>query len=250
MSGDSKRVTEEQTPRVTEDSDKSPTAIDRLRMHLHDPETFDLDASDLESVVAEFEDLEASLSFRVDAPVESVKIDAEALGLNTAISEEAKSALAAIDAAQRPAQRVYAPVSQKEAGKYCTCANSVTSDPCIVCGKPKFITREWFERRAAAEGDLEIGAGSPSPAPAVEPVGIKALLAEIERLQFALRQAPSVSHFHILAEAMAEVKATSDGKSDQAIADIVSGCIEEIAALHPTPTPVSAPAGEPAGGGK
>ena len=34
----------------------------------------------------------------------------------------------------------------------------------------------------------------------------------------------------ILVEAMAEVKATSDGNSDQPIADIVSGCLAEIAA--------------------
>lgn len=27
------------------------------------------------------------------------------------------------------------------------------------------ITKEWFERRAALEGDLEIGAGRPSPSP-------------------------------------------------------------------------------------
>lgn len=40
-------------------------------------------------------------------------------------------------------------------------------------------------------------------------------------------------HFDILVEAMAEVKATSDGLSDQPIADIVQGCIDEIAALEP-----------------
>ena len=45
-------------------------------------------------------------------------------------------------------------------------------------------------------------------------------------------------HFDILAEAMAEVKATSDGLSDQPIADIVQGCLDEIAALpdHPAPS--------------
>ncbi|MDR6163536.1 hypothetical protein [Pseudomonas fluorescens] len=35
----------------------------------------------------------------------------------------------------------------------------------------------------------------------------------------------------VLAEAMAEVKATSDGESTQPIADIVAGCLAEIAAL-------------------
>jgi hypothetical protein len=41
-------------------------------------------------------------------------------------------------------------------------------------------------------------------------------------------------HFNILAEAMAEVKATSDGLSDQSIADIVDGCLAEIEALDGT----------------
>lgn len=35
----------------------------------------------------------------------------------------------------------------------------------------------------------------------------------------------------VLAEAMAEMKATSDGESAQPIADIVSGCVAEIAAM-------------------
>jgi hypothetical protein len=41
-------------------------------------------------------------------------------------------------------------------------------------------------------------------------------------------------HFDILAEAMAEVKATSDGLSVQSIADIVEGCINEIDMLYDT----------------
>lgn len=35
----------------------------------------------------------------------------------------------------------------------------------------------------------------------------------------------------VLAEALAEVKATSDGESTQPIADIVAGCIAEIGAM-------------------
>jgi hypothetical protein len=42
-------------------------------------------------------------------------------------------------------------------------------------------------------------------------------------------------HFNILAEALAEVKATIDGKSDQLISDIVMGCLAEIDALPATP---------------
>lgn len=47
-------------------------------------------------------------------------------------------------------------------------------------------------------------------------------------------------HFYILVEAMAEIKATSDGLSDQSISDIVQGCIDEIGALtHPAPSDVA-----------
>lgn len=42
---------------------------------------------------------------------------------------------------------------------------------------------------------------------------------------------------NILVEAMAEVKATSDGESDQPIADIVSGCLAEIAAISSPENP-------------
>lgn len=55
--------------------------------------------------------------------------------------------------------------------------------------------------------------------------------AELSRLRSALENAPDRRHFEILAEAMAEVKATSDGLSYQPIADIVAGCLEEIDAL-------------------
>ncbi|RUV69679.1 MAG: hypothetical protein EOR26_05245 [Mesorhizobium sp.] len=56
--------------------------------------------------------------------------------------------------------------------KFCTCANTITSDPCIVCGKPKLVTKEWMQKRASLEGDSEIGAGmtteaTPAP-PAME----------------------------------------------------------------------------------
>lgn len=42
---------------------------------------------------------------------------------------------------------------------------------------------------------------------------------------------------NILAEAIAEVKATSDGESDQPIADIVSWCLAEIAAISSPENP-------------
>lgn len=57
--------------------------------------------------------------------------------------------------------------------------------------------------------------------------------ARVAELEAALDRAPDGRHFDILAEALAEVKATSDGQSDQSIADIVAGCLDEIAALPP-----------------
>jgi hypothetical protein len=39
-------------------------------------------------------------------------------------------------------------------------------------------------------------------------------------------------HLMIMAEALSEIKATSDGHSDQPIADIISGCLGEIQALE------------------
>lgn len=65
----------------------------------------------------------------------------------------------------------------------------------------------------------------------------QAARAEAAEAKLAGGEAVDVRHFNILAEAMAEVKATSDGLSDQSIAEIVAGCIEEINALtHPAPT--------------
>lgn len=43
-------------------------------------------------------------------------------------------------------------------------------------------------------------------------------------------------HFEILAEALSEIKATSDGLSDQPIADIIAGCLAEIEALKGSTT--------------
>lgn len=54
---------------------------------------------------------------------------------------------------------------------------------------------------------------------------------ELAQLKQQLAERPGVRHFDILAEAMAEVKATSDGDSTQPIADIVAGCLAEIDAL-------------------
>ncbi|MER8604801.1 hypothetical protein NKH48_13705 [Mesorhizobium sp. M1233] len=43
--------------------------------------------------------------------------------------------------------------------RYCQCANSKTN-PCIVCGLPKFIDPEWLKCKIEEDGDEgEIGAG-------------------------------------------------------------------------------------------
>ncbi len=86
------------------------------------------------------------------------------------------------------------------------------------------------EAQAAAQSDYErriLRAIDPRPSDE-----ITALKAENEWLRKVLALVPSQKHFDILCEAMEEVKATSDGKSDQPIADIVSWCLEEIATLN------------------
>lgn len=57
--------------------------------------------------------------------------------------------------------------------------------------------------------------------------------ARIAALEAALDRAPDGRLFDVIAEAMAEVKATSDGQSDQSIEEIVVGCLAEIGALSP-----------------
>ena len=57
------------------------------------------------------------------------------------------------------------------------------------------------------------------------------LEAQVAELTQKLERAPDPTHFMLLAEALAEIKATVDGQSNQPVADIISGCIEEILAL-------------------
>ncbi len=58
---------------------------------------------------------------------------------------------------------------------------------------------------------------------------IRNLEAEIIQLRRALMKKDR--HFMIIVEALSEIKATSDGLSEQPIADIISGCVSEIQAL-------------------
>ncbi|MER8560120.1 hypothetical protein [Mesorhizobium sp. M0578] len=59
--------------------------------------------------------------------------------------------------------------------RYCQCANSKTN-PCSVCGKPKFIDPEWLKRKIEEDRDEgEIGAGFelfPLPEAPAAPVGV------------------------------------------------------------------------------
>lgn len=75
---------------------------------------------------------------------------------------------------------------------------------------------------------LELGAEN--DALKAENAALKALVAEMVE---GLERAPRMRHFEILAEAMAEVKATNDGQSDNSITEIVDWCIAEINALPP-----------------
>lgn len=58
-------------------------------------------------------------------------------------------------------------------------------------------------------------------------------VARAEAAEAALQTAPQHAHFNILAEALAEIKATVDGQSARPVRDIVYGCLAEIAALAP-----------------
>lgn len=97
--------------------------------------------------------------------------------------------------------------------------------------------------KAAAQSDYERRVRSALASTAPEGVRDALTRSEIEALKHELARRPSTRHFEILAEAMAEVKATSDGPSDQPIADIVAGCLTEIAALSPVPAEAPADAG-------
>jgi hypothetical protein len=62
-----------------------------------------------------------------------------------------------------------------------------------------------------------------------------ALAEEIERLRKRVKDMSSdIRIGYIHCEALAEIKATVDGKSDQPVADIISGCIAEVAAYRAT----------------
>jgi hypothetical protein len=62
-----------------------------------------------------------------------------------------------------------------------------------------------------------------------------ALAEENERLRKRVKDMSSdIRIGYIHCEALAEIKATVDGKSDQPVADIISGCIAEVAAYRVT----------------
>jgi hypothetical protein len=52
-----------------------------------------------------------------------------------------------------------------------------------------------------------------------------------ENLRLREQLAKTNKHLFLMVEAMSEIKATSDGYSDQPIADIISGCILEIRSI-------------------
>jgi hypothetical protein len=62
---------------------------------------------------------------------------------------------------------------------------------------------------------------------------VDVLKAELLFAKTRLKHAPSPDHFDIVCEALAEIKATIDGEGlpGQTVADIVDGCLAEIAAL-------------------
>ena len=64
------------------------------------------------------------------------------------------------------------------------------------------------------------------------------LIHENNQLRAALSHTPSDRHFLILVAALAEIKATIDGHSDQPVRAIVDGCLMEIARLPKSGQPM------------
>lgn len=86
-----------------------------------------------------------------------------------------EAALSTEPTAERIARAALASIGEQkgeEAKAYCQCRNSKTN-PCVICGQPKFIDPEWLKQKIAADGDDgEIGAGFElfTAPPALEPV--------------------------------------------------------------------------------
>lgn len=82
-----------------------------------------------------------------------------------------------------------------------------------------------------------------APSPEALPAGMEA---ELSRMRFELSNRVSAEHEVLMAEALAEIKATVDGESDQPVRDIIYGLLAEIEKLpkralasdaSPVPTP-------------
>jgi CRISPR/Cas system-associated endoribonuclease Cas2 len=94
----------------------------------------------------------------------------------------------------------------------------------------KVAYQEWSDKTDWVQQSVQSGELGKHRADAIK-ARYDALKAENESLRKDARL------LDILAEAMAEVKATSDGESEQPIADIVSGCLAEIAAISSPENP-------------
>lgn len=115
--------------------------------------------------------------------------------------------------------------------------------------------------REAAKGQLVVVnvAQSEATLAKAEAAGAMSMLNEVrdecieqrlraDRLQAELNNRVSARHEELMAEALAEIKASVDGDSDQPVRDIVYGLIDEIKALpdHRSALAASPSAGEPA----
>lgn len=116
---------------------------------------------------------------------------AEVVAALSALPSQEAEAVAptfSVTKALREAYEVLGKVSDAHDGdelakSYCQC-NSLTN-PCIVCGKPKFVDPAWLRRKIEEDGDEgEIGAGFELfPAPTIAPVAVRVKALEwIERV--------------------------------------------------------------------
>ena len=96
---------------------------------------------------------------------------------------------------------------------------------------PKEPTREMLKAGAWAKHSQACDGGHNIVGREAAEVCWPAMLSAAPQPPTVSTQGPSRAHFEILAEAMSEIKATSDGHSDQPIADIVAWCLSQIGAL-------------------
>lgn len=102
-------------------------------------------------------------------------------------------------------------------------------------GKVKNICIKWVDAGAQDDCFWEAWPSCPTPHDDLTPLmvlsAIEQIEADNERLKAHIKNRISEVHENILCEALAEIKATVDGDSNQTVKAIVYGALEEIDTL-------------------